>query len=229
MLGKLINFFADVTGRDLMTVCNRRLGDCKYILVDKTVFPGVCNHEGVCFYHDEDNITNRESYTQYSIDGLRPTDTVVDLGANIGAFSFRAYRAGAHRIYAFEPIKYNTLYRNIELNRAGDRIIPSYYGIGPGTPITVVWDGKPERIFTKDIHTIIQECGCDFLKCDVEGAEWYIDPSDLQGVRRIEMEFHTSHPLYREDRIKEYEKYFDVLDTHREGKTLWYSYINKYI
>jgi hypothetical protein len=32
--------------------------------------------------------------------------------------------------------------------------------------------------------------GCDFLKCDCEGAEWLIRPADLAGVRRIEMELH---------------------------------------
>jgi len=32
--------------------------------------------------------------------------------------------------------------------------------------------------------------GCDFVKCDCEGAEWLIDPADLAGVRRIEMELH---------------------------------------
>jgi hypothetical protein len=32
--------------------------------------------------------------------------------------------------------------------------------------------------------------GCDFLKCDCEGAEWQIIPEDLEGVRRIEMELH---------------------------------------
>ena len=32
--------------------------------------------------------------------------------------------------------------------------------------------------------------GCDFLKCDCEGAEWGIDPADLAGIRRIEMELH---------------------------------------
>ena len=33
--------------------------------------------------------------------------------------------------------------------------------------------------------------GCDFLKCDCEGAEWSIRPEDLDGVRRIEMELHV--------------------------------------
>ncbi|HNB04239.1 MAG TPA: FkbM family methyltransferase, partial [Methanoregulaceae archaeon] len=32
--------------------------------------------------------------------------------------------------------------------------------------------------------------GCDFLKCDCEGAEWKIRPVDLEGIRRIEMELH---------------------------------------
>ncbi|HUW85261.1 MAG TPA: FkbM family methyltransferase, partial [Methanoregula sp.] len=32
--------------------------------------------------------------------------------------------------------------------------------------------------------------GCDFLKCDCEGAEWHIVPEDLTGIRRIEMELH---------------------------------------
>lgn len=32
--------------------------------------------------------------------------------------------------------------------------------------------------------------GCDFLKCDAEGAEWLIRSRDLEGIRRIEMELH---------------------------------------
>ena len=28
------------------------------------------------------------------------------------------------------------------------------------------------------------------MKCDCEGAEWLIDPEDLAGIRRIEMELH---------------------------------------
>jgi hypothetical protein len=32
--------------------------------------------------------------------------------------------------------------------------------------------------------------GCDFLKCDCEGAEWLIRPRDLDRIKRIEMELH---------------------------------------
>jgi hypothetical protein len=32
--------------------------------------------------------------------------------------------------------------------------------------------------------------GCDFLKCDCEGGEWLMNPEDLAGIRRLEMELH---------------------------------------
>ncbi len=32
--------------------------------------------------------------------------------------------------------------------------------------------------------------GCDFLKADCEGAERSIEPGDMAGIRRIEMELH---------------------------------------
>jgi len=30
----------------------------------------------------------------------------------------------------------------------------------------------------------------DFLKMDCEGAEWFIEPEELKGIRRIEAEVH---------------------------------------
>lgn len=59
---------------------------------------------------------------------VRPGDVVLDVGANVGAYSFVADRAtsGGCRIYAFEPSfsTFAQLSRNVALNGAEGRVIP---------------------------------------------------------------------------------------------------------
>jgi FkbM family methyltransferase len=61
---------------------------------------------------------------------ITPNAVVLDIGANIGAFSLfaaRIIRSGAGRVFAFEPVPANfqLLARNIELNGLQDTVIPS--------------------------------------------------------------------------------------------------------
>jgi hypothetical protein len=63
--------------------------------------------------------------------------------------------------------------------------------LGDGKPKNVRWDDYEVMTPTYPLRKIIEMAGgCDFLKCDCEGAEWYIEPDDLKEVRRIEMELH---------------------------------------
>jgi len=125
---------------------------------------------------------------EYRFDDIRPDDIVVDIGANVGAFAIRAARV-SHRVVAVEPVTCDLLAENIRLNGADVQVIRG--ALGDGNPAEVTWDGEKATVPTFPLREIIRMAGgCDFLKCDCEGAEWQIDPADLAGVRRIEMELH---------------------------------------
>ena len=125
---------------------------------------------------------------EYWFDDICPTDRVIDIGANVGAFCIRASRR-SQKIVAVEPITASLLRENIRLNGVSVRVIEG--ALGNGKQKKVRWDGCEIVTPTYPLRKIIEMAGgCDFLKCDCEGAEWEIVPEDLKGVRRIEMELH---------------------------------------
>jgi hypothetical protein len=125
---------------------------------------------------------------EYRFRDIRRDDIVIDIGANVGAFALRAAKLSCN-VVAVEPICTEILRENIRLNHAAVRVIEG--ALGDGRPAEAAWDGCRRVLPTCTLGMIIKTAGgCDFLKCDCEGAEWLIDPSDLAGVRRIEMELH---------------------------------------
>lgn len=125
---------------------------------------------------------------EYSFSDIGKDDRVLDIGANAGAFCIRAARMSS-AVTAVEPVTAGILAENIRLNGAEVRILEA--GLGNGGPSLITWDGSSARVPTYPLGTLIAMAGgCDFLKCDCEGAEWTIKPRDLEGIRRIEMELH---------------------------------------
>jgi hypothetical protein len=125
---------------------------------------------------------------EYRFDDICPDDRVIDIGANVGAFCIRASRCSPY-IVAVEPVTASLLRQNIQLNGVPVRVIEG--ALGGGNPKKIRWDDCEVTSPAYPLHTIIGMAGgCDFLKCDCEGAEWEIVPEDLAGIRRIEMELH---------------------------------------
>jgi hypothetical protein len=125
---------------------------------------------------------------EYRFDDICPEDRVIDIGANVGAFCIRASRC-SRSIVAVEPVTAPLLRQNIQLNGVPVRVIEG--ALGGGNPKKIRWDDCEVISPAYPLHTIIDMAGgCDFLKCDCEGAEWEIVPEDLAGIRRIEMELH---------------------------------------
>ena len=125
---------------------------------------------------------------EYRFSDIRKDDIVVDIGANVGAFCIRAAYYSDF-VYAVEPLTQEILKKNIRLNGVSVTVLDCALGCGNVTGIT--WDGVSRNMQTVTLKTLIgMTGGCDFLKCDCEGAEWLIDPHDLAGIRRIEMELH---------------------------------------
>jgi hypothetical protein len=126
--------------------------------------------------------------TEYLFDDLRPGDRVLDIGANVGGFCIRAAKIARH-VTAVEPVTVNPLRENIRANNTPVRVIEG--ALGDGNPKEICWDDCCVRSPTYTLGDLItMSGGCDFLKCDCEGAEWLINPCELRNVRRIEMEIH---------------------------------------
>jgi hypothetical protein len=126
--------------------------------------------------------------SEYRFDDIRPGDRVIDIGANVGAFCIRAARF-SDKILAVEPVCWEVLEENIRLNRVPVTVVRG--ALGDGMSAGISWDGTTVSVPTYTLSQIIRMAGgCDFLKCDCEGAEWLIRPKDLEGIRRIEMELH---------------------------------------
>lgn len=127
---------------------------------------------------------------------------VLDIGANIGAYSIYCGLGGA-TVYAYEPDDYNweLLLRNIALNNLEDKVIPFKLGIYSGSGTEVLYNGQgasfikgnktptreAQRILDsgtvpeQDIETItlleaVKDIGkkIDICKVDVEGSEYAI-------------------------------------------------------
>lgn len=150
------------------------------------------------------NLIIEETRLDYDWSDLRQDDIVLDIGANIGGFTIGAALKAKH-VYAVEPIFYKELEVNVKLNNLKNvTILTSALGSGSGENVNLSFN-KIER---KNIptHSLIQIINMieskslgihkvSFIKCDCEGGEWFIQPSELQGIRRIELELHPDlHP-----------------------------------
>ena len=155
--------------------------------------------------------------------------SVIDIGANIGAFSLLAASMGADQVVSVEPISatYNRLTSNI--NRAGFKNVKAFKHLvsdKPGVEHKVsindnagansmynVSNQNFEVVTTITLHDILENLtGNDImLKLDCEGAEYDIllnaSDADMSRIDEIMMEIHTDlHPYHKgtaiiEDRL----------------------------
>ncbi len=149
------------------------------------------NKYGSSFVSHHGNSEIDDVFSDYRFNDIRKDDIVLDIGANVGAFSLFVSRMVKH-VYAVEPMLTDILKQNISLNKA-DNITVLDEALGKGM-LEIPWVGcKPRKIMGKSLGDLIKVCGghVDFLKMDCEGAEWCIEPYELAGIRRIEAEIHN--------------------------------------
>lgn len=135
--------------------------------------------------------------------------TILDVGANIGWYTlyFAKQYPGA-KIFSFEPIpiSYTYLQRNIALNGIGDRVTAFNYGLSDTNGVTEFFispasgtnaslknvSASPNAVsitgFTLTLDQWVQNYGItpDFIKCDVEGAEFLV----FKGARKTLEQYH---------------------------------------
>jgi FkbM family methyltransferase len=157
-------------------------------LKEKNNPPDFITRDTVKFLVQETGFRQIFDVPEYRFDDLGSTDRVIDIGANVGAFCIRASRR-SQNVVAVEPLTAALLRENIRLNGVSVQVIEG--ALGDGKTKTIWWDDNKVFTQTYPLRKIIEMAGgCDFLKCDCEGAEWFIEPEDLDTVRRIEMELH---------------------------------------
>lgn len=144
--------------------------------------------------------------------------TIIDIGANIGAFTLRAASlAPSAKIYAFEaePETAKVLQNNINQNNLNSRVYCYDMGVGKSAGKQIFyftpggsWFGSlhkppkiesyPINIQTTTLQNIFDEnklITCDVLKLDCEGAEYdilYNLPTEyLKKIQNIVMEYHN--------------------------------------
>lgn len=152
-----------------------------------------------------------------------PDDVVIDVGANIGAFSVLAARKATNgRVIAFEPEPDNfaLLCENLSRNgcenvtpvraavtdRAGIVTLNLNADSGAGHSLHRDPSGRGVSVPAMTLADVFDAYAvelCDFLKLDCEGAEYdilYTLPRNLFGrVRRVALEYHAD-PAVKRDR-----------------------------
>lgn len=175
--------------RNLQKFLNHRFKSETKMVIPKNHFKYI-GTDYALFHMNNKNIEMiKQVDTEYNYDDFRNTDIVLDIGANIGAFSLKICKHVKH-IYAIEPIMNSTLKNNITLNNVKN-ITVFDYAIGNGLQ-KIEWLGYSKNVECISLSELIKKCGgkIDILKCDCEGGEWCIIEDDLKKIRRIEMELH---------------------------------------
>lgn len=146
----------------------------------------------------------------------RPGDTIVDIGANIGAFALMIEsRARGARVHCFEPgpSTRETLERNVAANGLGEYVAVHPYAVSDRRGVVELMRadspvhrslfandyarGGSDEVETLPLAEALDLAGggrVDLLKVDVEGAEIEIvegmDPADWGRVERAVIEYH---------------------------------------
>lgn len=170
-------------------VINFMYYDRNTIILKKGIFDTINSRDGLSWYV-EDNIDSVLGIgEEFEIDKIGPEEIVVDLGACIGAFTLRAARR-AKKVYAVEPLFVEELTNNIRLNGLSNVEVIGV-GIGDGSSRMIGFAQCSSEVLTVPFEKIRKEIGhIDYIKIDIEGWEWTINPNSLNGINRIAFEPH---------------------------------------
>ena len=194
-----------------------------------------------------DTITVMVIFCRQEYGKIIPGSTIIDVGANIGAFSMYAARCGAKKVYAFEPNKesFDVLSKNIKENNLENTVIPYNLAVGPidGEFISIPKESSPynktygnlndqtnyDIVETISLHTFINKNDVkkiDFLKMDCEGAEYQImyplGTDDLKLISNFRLENHDSH---EKENLIAFLRKNGLMKTHEKHLIMWFERI----
>jgi len=165
-------------------------------------------------------IYTENEYNRFGVK-IEKNDVVIDCGANIGIFSQYALDMGASMVIGYEPE--DEAFEYYTNNISSDKVtkIKSF----------VHRDGN-------DIKSILETNNLDkvdFLKLDVEGAEWglfeTLDSDTLTKVDKWAIEFHTHYynpHVTIEDRNRNLWQFLQILEMFSvNGYTIKYEHLHK--
>lgn len=190
----------------------------QYITLPSTPLPFIEFRNGTKLYLSncpEDVVTVFQVFVKRVYGSIRKGSEILDIGANIGAYSIYAMRNGASRVYAYEPSResYALLQKNIEANGFQDNIITFRLAVSGkdgeiiASPVesscrnkTFSQEARPpnsDLIPTTSLGIILianELKAIDCVKIDCEGAEYAIvleSPDDLwRRIGEVRMEYH---------------------------------------
>jgi FkbM family methyltransferase len=160
------------------------------------------------------------------LQSIRQGGTVIDIGANIGAFSILAAKENKQvKVYSLEPFpdNFKMLTNNIKINNLSNQISPIMCAVSSkngfadmhisdsplGHSICAKKSSKHIKVETVSLTDFIRKNNLkriDYLKVDCEGAEWAIvnslSKSDFAKIRRIALEYHEEYNLGKSEDIK---------------------------
>jgi FkbM family methyltransferase len=163
---------------------------------------GKVNLSGGQIFSSIREIWVREVYTKDNYVSIPDEGVVVDLGANVGAFTMLALaNSKTGKVISVEPnTEFNKLLMHqVTNNNFNDRIILQRYFIGSLSSTQKEMfkdpDSKDAQFITqKEFIELNKLSRIDFLKCDIEGSEFdFIDDTSLlQITNQLAIEIHFS-------------------------------------
>ena len=186
-----VNFFYRNWFKSLGNVLNRHYYPDQ-ALVDKKRVKIVQTEYGSFYYTTalQQYYNLFEQIEEYKADDLGPNDVVLDIGANIGAFTVLAAKKVRY-VFAVEPLFHSELQANVKLNNLNNvTCLP--FALGEGDSFEINFCGKTKIVRSMEFDDILARCHRQptFLKIDCEGGEWAVDPAELKNFRAVEAEVH---------------------------------------
>ena len=187
-----------------------------------------------------------KDYMNYNKD-----DIVLDVGANIGAYSTRVSKL-VKEVYSFEPLKenYDLAQKNLDRNNATNVKLFNHALIGTDDDEINFYPSKgknlgshtmlPTRgrgvisVKARKFSDVLSETKATKIKMDIEGAEWNIlseDDIDWSTVDSLVMEWH--HKSFNKTRVEKHlwvmdylKQNFKFVETNLDlSKNTWYANI----
>jgi FkbM family methyltransferase len=139
-----------------------------------------------------------QGMVEYDFCGITKDSVVLDIGASVGGFTVMAAKRCRH-VYAVEPLHAEILRENLKLNNINNCTVLEY-AVGDRD----MWEKLSYGRITKTVHFVtlndilkmIPE-KIDFMKCDIEGGEIYVDFSLFQNIEAELHEFDEHGNLIR--------------------------------